>query len=389
MGTIQECEKKNQDSIDGKRVRELDGIRGFAILLVLVWHYVQNATPVMPGSWLAYCFIPLRLTWTGVDLFFVLSGFLIGGILMQTRKHANYYVAFYGRRAFRILPLYVSWLLMYIYWSRDSSGIYEPLRTSLFSSALPTWSYLCFLQNVFMTMSESFGAEFLGITWSLAVEEQFYLFMPILIKRANRPMLWLSILFLLAPAIRMLFFLNGNRYFGPYTMLLSRIDALSLGVAVAAVLRDEIVSTWLRKRLRMIGFFGIVLSSGFIVLTLIPRHGLLMNSIGYTWIALCYATWLLWVMIQGGSSDNVLAQFLRMPALVSLGSISYMVYLCHQAINNAVHAYLFGTKPVLHDLPSIIATIFSLWVVLLLAVTSNSIVEVPLMKFARRRLSYN
>src|SRR5258708_3727919 len=89
------------------RSPELDGIRGLAIGLVLFEHYV--ADPIVPGTSCLGDFIrkTFNMGWTGVDLFFVLSGFLIGGILMDNRNSQNYFKAFYIRRGCRILPAYL------------------------------------------------------------------------------------------------------------------------------------------------------------------------------------------------------------------------------------------------------------------------------------------
>jgi peptidoglycan/LPS O-acetylase OafA/YrhL len=91
------------------RIPELDGIRGIAIGMVLIAHFFAVVT--RPGSGLAYALVPLRLDWTGVDLFFVLSGFLIGGILLDARESSNYFRVFYTRRFFRIVPIYAVLLL--------------------------------------------------------------------------------------------------------------------------------------------------------------------------------------------------------------------------------------------------------------------------------------
>lgn len=129
------------------RIRELAGIRGLAILLVLVWHYVANTVHVTPGSWKAYPLATLRLTWSGVDLFFVLSGFLIGCILYDAKDSNSYYRTFYGRRIYRIFPLYFLWIALFI------AGLYvvgsnsaSPLR-AIFNRDLPVWSYPCFFKT--------------------------------------------------------------------------------------------------------------------------------------------------------------------------------------------------------------------------------------------------
>src|SRR5215831_10187703 len=83
-----------------RRIAELDGLRGLAIFLVLMFHYIKNSV-VLHGFWYSWGLAPLRLTWSGVDLFFVISGFLIGGILLDARESHEYYRTFYLRRFFR------------------------------------------------------------------------------------------------------------------------------------------------------------------------------------------------------------------------------------------------------------------------------------------------
>src|SRR5262249_3561693 len=91
----------------GGRVSELDGIRGTAIGMVLLHHYFYAALQTKPATLLSYIQVTGRLAWSGVDLFFVLSGFLIGGILLDARYASNYFRVFYTRRFFRIVPIYV------------------------------------------------------------------------------------------------------------------------------------------------------------------------------------------------------------------------------------------------------------------------------------------
>src|SRR5207249_8008489 len=93
-------------AVSERRVPELDGLRGCAILMVVFWHYVE------PGNIPRYVSAFGRLTWSGVDLFFVLSGFLIGGILLDARSSSNFFQVFYTRRFFRIVPIYAAVLLI-------------------------------------------------------------------------------------------------------------------------------------------------------------------------------------------------------------------------------------------------------------------------------------
>src|ERR1035437_4173059 len=96
------------------RVPELDGLRGMAVLMVVVFHYIQQEGPTPAGTAAHLLQRFTILGWSGVDLFFVLSGFLIGGILMDARASASYYPTFYARRFFRIIPIYYLWITAYI-----------------------------------------------------------------------------------------------------------------------------------------------------------------------------------------------------------------------------------------------------------------------------------
>jgi peptidoglycan/LPS O-acetylase OafA/YrhL len=116
------------------------------------------------------------LTASGVDLFFVLSGFLIGSILLDNREAANQFKVFYLRRFCRILPIYFVWIALFFVLGKLL------LNDWLFASRYPAWSYPTFTQNFFMSNIGGFGAGWLAVTWSLAIEEQFYLTAPLLIR---------------------------------------------------------------------------------------------------------------------------------------------------------------------------------------------------------------
>src|ERR1700730_4353241 len=139
-----------------KRVPELDGIRGIAIAMVIIWHYFTCLeSNIAAGSWLAYMPKLTTLCYSGVDLFFVLSGFLIGGLLIDNRESRNFLQVFYIRRAFRILPAYS--LLMLSYFVLRATLQHDRFSW-LFQGSMPDVSYLTFTQNVAMGISKSFGA---------------------------------------------------------------------------------------------------------------------------------------------------------------------------------------------------------------------------------------
>ena len=132
------------------RIPELDGIRGIAILLVLLYHYVSIPPGGPPAPLLQRLF---AVGWCGVDLFFVLSGFLIGGILMDVRESRHYFKTFYGRRFYRIMPLYYLWIGIYFvtvsFWSNPETWRAIPI-------------YVLFLQNSAKTNHSALGTAWLG-----------------------------------------------------------------------------------------------------------------------------------------------------------------------------------------------------------------------------------
>jgi peptidoglycan/LPS O-acetylase OafA/YrhL len=153
-----------------ERIAELDGVRGLAVLMVLAYH--GFAYEMARASWTGLARVVVALTnfgWLGVDLFFVLSGFLITGILLRTKRRPRALRNFYGRRALRILPLYYLVLLVVLL-SYDDAGAFVGL------SAL-------FLAN----LTPLFGVAMrYGPLWSLAVEEHFYLVWPWLVRATGR-----------------------------------------------------------------------------------------------------------------------------------------------------------------------------------------------------------
>lgn len=135
-----------------QRVPELDGLRGLAILLVLIWHYGLAVLKIPIGLFAGPLILILNLAWSGVDLFFVLSGFLIGGILLDNREAPYYFKAFYTRRIFRIFPLYFMWLAIFalVVLLALPSAPATPAAW-LWGSPLPWWSYVTFTQNFVMS----------------------------------------------------------------------------------------------------------------------------------------------------------------------------------------------------------------------------------------------
>jgi peptidoglycan/LPS O-acetylase OafA/YrhL len=156
-------------------VRELDGLRGIAILLVLLAHGTAKAVSATAALQIALS-LPMAVLhcvstrgWVGVDLFFVLSGYLITGILLDTAGRPHYYRNFITRRAFRILPLYYTFLLVCL------------IPALHVSKELLLWHAL-YAGNIQNFLADNFGPYCISPLWSLQVEEQFYLLYRWLVK---------------------------------------------------------------------------------------------------------------------------------------------------------------------------------------------------------------
>jgi peptidoglycan/LPS O-acetylase OafA/YrhL len=164
------------------RIPELDGLRGIAIALVLCFHCFH---PIFKGPLRAVLF-PLTFGgqggWTGVDLFFTLSGFLIGGILLDAKSSTNYFQGFYRRRFFRIFPAWMAFLIVYnVITTIGTTANIQSLQWDG-AWAVPWYVPVLFLYNFWIVISHDWNPLVLSILWTLSVEEQFYVTMPWLVR---------------------------------------------------------------------------------------------------------------------------------------------------------------------------------------------------------------
>lgn len=346
-------------SFSQPRIVPLDGLRGLAILLVLVWHYVIGK---LPEDQVALKRLG-SLTWSGVDLFFVLSGFLLGGILLSHRRTNQVLKTFYMRRFYRIVPLYAAWLALFFALRAWMVNTLTPeAYTWLFRGDLPAWSYLTLTQNFPMAL-HGFGTNWLGATWSLAVEAQFCLLLPLLIyacppRRLPQVLIGLIVL---APILRFIALGVLHLPLGDYVLLPCRIDALLLGVLCAYALQQPKAREWLRQhRQALYGLLG-MFALGSVVLMWTGVDSPLASAVGYLWIAGGYSCLLL-IVVTDGFRRLFTNRLLR-----ELGTIAYGVYLFHQGINGLLHGLILGRPPTLADAPGAAITLIALIVTLLLA----------------------
>jgi peptidoglycan/LPS O-acetylase OafA/YrhL len=371
--------------VTSRHIPELDGIRGLAIAMVLLSHYFILTIVAAPGSPLAYLQAAGRMAWTGVDLFFVLSGFLIGGILLDSREATNYFRVFYTRRFFRIVPPYAfCWCVGYVFWRWFTSrSSLDPV--ALFGQKFPLYAYALFLQNCWMGHLATLG--YLGCTWSLAIEEQFYLTLPAVIRFCRNSALpvLVAVGIVAAPLLRIaLFHFQPRNPMWSFVMMPCRADALLLGVVGAMAMRQQRSKAWLTNHPYTLWSACAVFLAGAGVLTLHFRATLdfLNVSVGYTWMALLYLCVLLLALTQPGSW---LSRCVRWAPLRWLGKISYGVYLFHIFPFAVLYAVVYSTEPpAITSWPSFGVAAIALSIALALCHLSWTYLERPLMGVGHR-----
>lgn len=374
------------DKYFSPRLPELDGLRGLAILLVIVWHYFVLRLEFVPGSLPAYLTATLRLGWSGVDLFFVLSGFLIGGILMDNRLSENYFKAFYVRRICRIFPLYFLWFLLFCVFLLAAGPPLQATLAWLFGRPQPLWSYATFTQNFTMAYSNFGGANWMGITWSLAVEEQFYCVLPFIVRYvAPRRLPWLLVGFIvLAPLLRV--FLSFSFSAGPtaaYILMPCRADALLLGALCAWMVRQREIAAWLATHTNIlyIAFAILLAGTGLISVKYDPFLSDGWRNMNYTWLAFLYACLLMLAVTEKNGPVKILA---NIPALRRLGIVAYGVYMFHEGILGLAHGLILHQGPKIQTIQDLAITMLALVATVALAVLSWKSLEKPLVALGHR-----
>lgn len=302
----------------------LDGIRGLAILAVLLTHgsFLFEKTPAT--KWFL---APMVFGWCGVDLFFVLSGFLITGILLETSAATNRARSFYGRRFLRIFPIYYLTLLVVF----GAGTFYPRLAAAL---QFPAWpgraAYFLYLQNYLGLPGSSLRhALALGHFWSLAVEEQFYLAWPLLIWfLPARLMLRICVAGAGCALLVRIFLVH---HFGPHLWIhqltMTRGEGLLIGSALAILAAEG-------KRIspRLLMTMAAAGVSVLLFVLLIDRREFFNTNAGpYMYTLGVSGLGLLFGALVGSSQYTVpgLTYFLNGSVLKRFGKYSYGVYVYH------------------------------------------------------------
>ena len=318
---------QNSSTSGSRRVPTLDGVRGLAALLVLGVHFQTlmsvPATPVLP-AWIASS---LSWGWSGVDLFFVLSGFLITGILLDQQEMDRRYRSFYARRSLRILPLYYGVLITCVCAGRiiKHFGPHSP-----FGPSPAGWiCYFLYVQNWWLPIGRLYRTEYLGPLWSLAIEEQFYLIWPTFIWRLSRRTLMNVCVAgaCVAFSIRLLLMLPGSSAltYAAYMNTFTRMDALLAGCWCALIARNQTLTERVRR------LSPIVFASSAMGLCLLVYGGHDkwndpgVMVFGHSFFAVGFACMVMLAYINDGSK-TIVDRALSMAPLAAIGKYSYGVY---------------------------------------------------------------
>lgn len=369
-----------------KRIPELDGLRGLAIFIVILCHYIGDTPHGARHTWPSRLGSFLGQGTVGVDLFFVLSGFLIGGILLGSKTSPRYYRTFYFRRFHRIIPIYYGYLTLFAaIWI-----ITTKLGGESFRPSTPFWTYFFFLQN-YVLRSNPIQAIWLVQLWSLAVEEQFYLVAPPLVKNLDVKILaWLMAaiipICLLLRFVLAITYGADHNYWGIYAAYFwtpCRADDLALGVLVAIVWTIPAAKQWVHLNVRF--FYGALATSGALIACLeywlLKPNSFVAATYGRTLIGLFFVLLMIVLLIDRGS---LLARIFRIGALKELGKISYCVYIIHFGIDWTVFKLVRNDIPRFDSWASIGITIMALAVTIVVAEISWHFFEHPLIRRGHR-----
>jgi peptidoglycan/LPS O-acetylase OafA/YrhL len=385
---------------DEARDPRLDGLRGLAILLVMLYHTTQYGLARTPFE-VALGALP-SVGWSGVDLFFVLSGFLITGILLRSKASSTYYRSFYARRVLRIFPLYYATLVFFL--------VIVP-RIDFFSYFSDFWHrgaaregfwFWLYLSNVPPALTGAWSHQALGITWSLAIEEHFYLVWPFVVRRFDerrlRSICGATIAF--AFGLRAALLLAGAPALAAYTLTPCRLDALATGALLALAARrpDGLAGLAGYARVALpvsLALFAAI--QAWVRLTAPPVEGYLarttqvlstnghplMQTVGFTLLCVVYGALL--VRVATAAPGSPWARIFEMRWLRSFGKYSYAMYLFHFFVAlMALTVFAPGAHPDHYTLSQLWFWVISIGSTYGLARLSWVVIEEPALRLKRR-----
>jgi peptidoglycan/LPS O-acetylase OafA/YrhL len=362
---------------DSGHIRALDGIRGLAVLLVFGYHAFQRTIlPVSPAT--SFLQKLASAGWVGVDMFFVLSGFLITTILLDARTTQNYFKVFYVRRALRIFPLYYLVLIGVMLFM---PGNYTP-RAQL-------WYWLN-LSNIPTAYGRVMAGALLHF-WSLGIEEQFYMVWPSLIRWFKvRFVAYFSIVAIVGLFIvrNLPVVLRWNDRWPEliYRFTLFRIDTLCAGALLAIIVKYR--PAWIEDR-RILRIVFVVSLCVFIASGTSYLQPTVIRF-GYTALVFCFSSLVALALFAGSWTSRIFS----VTPLRILGKYSYAFYLFHPFLVNYGFTYRDQVDHFLvqhHLLPgslssntiTVLMSLVIFFLVLGLSALSWTFIEGPILKFKK------
>jgi peptidoglycan/LPS O-acetylase OafA/YrhL len=315
-------------AIANRHILPLDGLRGIAILLVMVYHFTLYGGMRAQGPVDTLYYRIATMGWSGVDLFFVLSGFLITGILLDTKGAPGYVRNFYLRRILRIFPLYYATLAVVFFLLPVFIRTDETFQTLLDNQAW-YWTYLV-NWHIAAEGWHSFSA--IGHFWSLAIEEQFYLVWPLVVWLCStRKLLIVGLAAIVGAFVcRAGLSLSGYKTAG-YVFTLARMDTLLMGAMLAALVRSPLARSGLK---RWSGPLFLLAGATVTIIALwrggLPSEHPVTQLVGYPALAIMFTA--LISLAVTAPSASLLARLLTHPALIFFGRLSYGLYVIHHIV---------------------------------------------------------
>jgi peptidoglycan/LPS O-acetylase OafA/YrhL len=372
-----------------KRIPELDGLRGVAIFLVILCHYIGGNPPGARHSFTRRIAEVLDLGAVGVDLFFILSGFLIGGILLDSRSSPRYYRTFYLRRFFRIIPIYYLWLALFGL-AMLAAKMWNVWGGVEFHTVVPYWAYFVFLQNYFQGATWV-QVYWLGPLWSLAVEEQFYLLAPPVVRKLPPVRLLKVLSGVLVFSLLLRLFLSSmyGASYGYWGINAStdwmpcRADDLALGMIVATLWANPQSRIRLQQRLSVsyAGLFSCAASLLVLFYWIMKPDSFVTATVGRTIIGFFFVFLLIIALTD---KEGLLGKIFRWRLLRELGKISYCVYIIHQAVGWVLYRSILHSEPRFDAWSAIGLSVLSFAVTVLIAELSWKYFESPLIHRGHR-----
>jgi peptidoglycan/LPS O-acetylase OafA/YrhL len=364
-----------------RRLDSLDGWRGVAILLVFVRHYFLTSHVhlriIQATEWVA------SAGWVGVDLFFVLSGFLITGILLDTRGHKHYFRNFYARRTLRIFPLYYGVLLLSL----------APTKLLHLQWQRGDIVHFLYVGNIAIQFNPALDGvkPWLNFDalWSLAVEEQFYLVWPLMVLFiANRKALrWIAAFMGAALLIRIALIVllpPGHAFEWNYKVLPMRADALLCGAAAAILVRAGTLEEAVQRFRWPAWIAAIGIAAILIQDRRLEFHSNLSSAIVFPCLGILFACLLL-VALQNGSWAYRIG---RTPWLRFFGRYSYGIYIFHLLVDTTFLMRWLQNRTHSQALGGILYVISILILTTAVAVLSYELYERHFLKL-KSRFSYS